>query len=187
MIDATAPQKSSLPSMKVILVVLAMVSVGGYLLVSHHAAVPAAPDWREDLKRQDAGIAQSRAQLAQDAADREAEAETKKQADAEAHAEYVSQQTSTNVKADLDQIDMALKDAAHARYRDTYVSGEGMILCGLINAPDSFGAYTGWEPFVATKDSVYIAGSSKHFEEAFERLCKLSDRHDYQIDPSLLG
>lgn len=53
-----------------------------------------------------------------------------------------------------------LLDPASAQFRDLYVTqtGDARALCGEINAKNSYGAYTGFRPFYATKINGRISG-----------------------------
>ncbi|EPH1210979.1 TPA: hypothetical protein ACHS85_000172 [Pseudomonas aeruginosa] len=47
-------------------------------------------------------------------------------------------------------MDGRLKDAASARLKDVVIGKDGTT-CGLVNAKNSYGAYAGYEPFIAMK------------------------------------
>jgi hypothetical protein len=57
-------------------------------------------------------------------------------------------------QADMDALKIAmedrLKDAESAKYKDVRIAKDGTT-CGLVNAKNSYGAYSGFEPFIAMK------------------------------------
>lgn len=56
-----------------------------------------------------------------------------------------------------------LKDSDSAKFKDVRISKDGTT-CGLVNAKNSYGAYSGFEPFLAMKLSsgrFYIVDISK--------------------------
>lgn len=57
-------------------------------------------------------------------------------------------------------MDDRLKDSDSAKLKDVRVGKDGTT-CGLVNAKNSYGAYAGYEPFIAMKLSVgsfYVLG-----------------------------
>ena len=57
-------------------------------------------------------------------------------------------------------MDDRLKDTESAKLKDVRIAKDGTI-CGLVNAKNSYGAYVGYEPFIALKLSTgkfYVAG-----------------------------
>lgn len=66
-------------------------------------------------------------------------------------------------------MDNHLKDAESARFKDVRIGSDGTT-CGLVNAKNSYGAYAGYEPFLALKlgaGSFYVIG----IEEASGKVC----------------
>jgi hypothetical protein len=64
-----------------------------------------------------------------------------------------------------------LKDAESARYKDVRIGKDGITTCGRVNSKNSYGAYTGYVPFLAIKLSTgkfLVIG----IDEASETLCK---------------
>ncbi|MFG0419745.1 hypothetical protein [Pseudomonas sp. SWI36] len=57
-------------------------------------------------------------------------------------------------KADLTALKSAmedkLKDAESSKFKDVRIAKDGTT-CGLVNAKNSYGAYSGFEPFIAMK------------------------------------
>jgi len=55
-------------------------------------------------------------------------------------------------------LDTRLKDYPRARFRDAHVTVYGdthrRVLCGRINAPNSYGAMTGWHDFVVGTNDI---------------------------------
>ena len=49
-----------------------------------------------------------------------------------------------------------LKDPASAQFRNVELKGGGTVLCGEINAKNSFGGYVGYRPFVTTASATVI-------------------------------
>ena len=64
-----------------------------------------------------------------------------------------------------DALDRKLNDYPSARFRDVYVTVNGSVVghrgsyfCGLVNAKNRMGAYTGWTDFVVSGSNVFILG-----------------------------
>lgn len=79
------------------------------------------------------------------------------------------QQAKTALTADF-------KDPSSAQYRGLFLSGGGMpVLCGEVNAKNSYGAYVGFRRFYATGksllNSVEAAKSDFVFEQMWPRMC----------------
>jgi hypothetical protein len=79
------------------------------------------------------------------------------------------QQAKTALSADF-------KDPSSAQYRGMFVSGEAMpVLCGEVNAKNSYGAYVGFRRFYATGkpflNSVESAKSDMVFEGMWPSMC----------------
>lgn len=58
-------------------------------------------------------------------------------------------------------MDSNLRDSVSARFKDVKLGKDGTTVCGFVNAKNSYGAYTGYEPFLATKLSggrYFVAG-----------------------------
>lgn len=51
-----------------------------------------------------------------------------------------------------------LKDPNSANFKDLQVLEGGRALCGLVNAKNSYGGYTGFKLFVADAEGVYWQG-----------------------------
>lgn len=70
-----------------------------------------------------------------------------------------------------DMLENYLRDPFSARYRDVLVPGadEGdyTVVCGRVNAKNSFGAYVGWRRFIALQNlRVLFEGSTDHYTSA---------------------
>ncbi|MBP7453322.1 MAG: hypothetical protein KA914_11070 [Ottowia sp.] len=69
--------------------------------------------------------------------------------------------TKTNLVRDF-------KDPEGARFRDTFVgSRRGSVLCGEVNAKNSYGAYTGYRRFYATTSPAFKFIESEHNATTF--------------------
>ncbi len=71
-----------------------------------------------------------------------------------------------------------LKDPSSARYRNiTYRTRNGLpVLCGEVNARNSFGGYTGFEFFIAIGNVVQIGGRDMH--GLWNEFCVKTDADD---------
>jgi hypothetical protein len=71
-----------------------------------------------------------------------------------------------------------LKDPASAHYRNiTYRTRNSLpVLCGEVNARNSFGGYTGFEYFVAMGNLVQIGGREMH--DLWNTFCVHTDAYD---------
>lgn len=65
--------------------------------------------------------------------------------------------------------DVQLKDGASARWRFEPVRAD--LVCGYVNAKNSFGAYVGWQPFSAWTDGRDFTIYSNKDRWLFETLC----------------
>lgn len=69
----------------------------------------------------------------------------------------VSPQDLKGIKSAMDD---RLKDSESAKLKDVRIAEDGTV-CGLVNAKNSYGAYAGYEPFIAMKLSTgkfYVVG-----------------------------
>ena len=48
-------------------------------------------------------------------------------------------------------MDDNLKDSVSARFKHVKLGNDGVTVCGLVNAKNSYGGYAGFEPFLAIK------------------------------------
>lgn len=77
-----------------------------------------------------------------------------------------------------DAFDARLFDYPSARFRET--RGNGFILCGMVNAKNRMGAYTGWQQFAVYSGSdddgpgLYIEDSTDGGEIMLE-ICSVSE------------
>lgn len=77
--------------------------------------------------------------------------------------------TASDIKALRVAMDDKLKDSDSAKFKDVRIAGDG-VTCGLVNSKNSYGAYSGYQPFMAMKLS-----SGKFFvlsvDEAAGQVC----------------
>lgn len=77
-----------------------------------------------------------------------------------------------------EQIKASAKDPSSVEFRNPQIHQKtkyGAAACGEVNAKNSFGAYTGYKPFVVTEESggIYMQGNgdSKKFTEVWNEVC----------------
>ncbi len=87
-------------------------------------------------------------------------------------------------------MDDQLKDYATARFRTVTAMlkrpGGVVVFCGLINSKNSYGAYTGWKPFVLTGD-YFETAKDEDGPSSPVTMCRsgwIFDTHDYTTDVS---
>lgn len=66
--------------------------------------------------------------------------------------------------------DKVLKDGKSARWQFESVRG-GYLICGQVNAKNSFGAYVGWTPFTVNTDGIGATTYDENRVWLFETLC----------------
>lgn len=70
-----------------------------------------------------------------------------------------------------------LKDPYSAKFRGSsmYTGGPARVVCGEVNAKNSFGGYTGFEGFVAAGDVIVLASDMKNqaeFADLWRQACR---------------
>jgi hypothetical protein len=70
-----------------------------------------------------------------------------------------------------DSVRMALKDPGSANFRSVAVYRNGKLVCGEVNAKNSFGAYAGYEEFVADGDRLYMESATPHVMRKEHKKC----------------
>ena len=79
-------------------------------------------------------------------------------------------------------VSASLKDPASAQYEDvTYRKRRGLnVLCGRVNAKNSFGGYTGFRQFIAVNSLVQIhdVGQRGRWSATWNDLCLHTDKDD---------
>lgn len=62
-----------------------------------------------------------------------------------------------------------LKDPESARFRNLRVAGyaDGSVVCGEVNGKNSYGGYTGYQPFVASIDAATLYDDDKRYMDVY--------------------
>ncbi len=62
-----------------------------------------------------------------------------------------------------------LKDPESARFRNLRVSSyeKGAVICGEVNGKNSYGGYTGYQPFVASMDAATLYDGDKRYLDIY--------------------
>ena len=90
--------------------------------------------------------------------------------------------SSSYVLATKEALTKNFKDPASAQYREMFVANPGfLLLCGEVNAKNSYGAYVGFKRFYATHDGLFRAVETERdvkfpqiptvFEGMWPRMC----------------
>ena len=77
------------------------------------------------------------------------------------------------------KLEESLRDPGSAKYQDVAahrVSSGGFVFCGMINAKNGFGGYTGFERFIASPVIVGTEGTVDGFGEVWSQFCSSSSR-----------
>ncbi len=76
-----------------------------------------------------------------------------------------------------EQMKAILKDADSARYQDVYAYKAALpdatvyTFCGEVNAKNGFGAYDGYQRFMATKHQAETESQDPEFQKSWDMLC----------------
>ncbi len=82
------------------------------------------------------------------------------------------------VERSRNNVALMLKDPASAKFRNSYFSlaliggKEIPVTCGEVNAKNSFGAYTGYERFIAPATGIsYLESQISNFDTLWKKMC----------------
>lgn len=64
-----------------------------------------------------------------------------------------------------------LKDPDSAIFKDFYISSKNAG-CGLVNAKNSFNAYSGFARYISDGNNVLIEGTDKNFKSSWKKYCQ---------------
>lgn len=164
-----AKSGSSLSGTRIILIVVA--AFGGFVLLLVLVAIGQSLGWIETPPPEPAALPTSSQAATQPKPD-PSPSETEDEDDGTFVLDSTKQ--ALWIIRSKDGIKAKLKDPDSAEFRNVhYYSGSGgPVVCGEVNAKNSYGGYNGFEPFVASGDELaWLASELASPEEVFGKLC----------------
>ena len=97
-------------------------------------------------------------------------------ADADPYADTGKQMAWIRISKDAVRAKLKDPDSADFRSVNFYAGGGTPVVCGEVNAKNSFGGFTGFEPFLAAGDQLVVLSSEmesgKEFAKVWNKFCK---------------